>query len=112
MTFLAHWLVYTLAIIITTYLLPGVNLTGFAAALVTALVLGLINTVIRPILILLTLPINIITLGLFTFVINAALILLAAAIVPGFIVQGFWAALIFSIVLAIIAAVLNGLLGK
>ena len=112
MTFLANWLIYTLAIVITAYLLPGVNLTGFAAALVTALVLGLINAVIKPILILLTLPINILTLGLFTFVINAALILLASAIVPGFIVKGFWAALIFSIVLAIIASVLNGLLGK
>jgi len=91
-----------LAIIITAYLLPGVKLTGFFAALVTALILGLINAFIRPVLILLTLPLNILTLGLFTLVINALLIMLAAAIVPGFAVQGFWWALLFGLVLAIV----------
>lgn len=110
MVFIVHWLIYTLAILITAYLLPGVTLTGFAAALITALVLGLINAFIKPILIILTLPINILTLGLFTFVINALLILLVSAIVPGFIVTGFWPALGFSIVLAIIASALNWVL--
>ena len=81
MSFLLQWLVSGLAIIITAYLLPGVKLTGFFAALVTALILGLINAFIRPVLILLTLPLNILTLGLFTLVINALLIMLAAAIV-------------------------------
>ena len=102
MSFLFHWLIRALAIVITAYLLPGVRLSGFFAALVTALVLGLINTFIKPLLLLLTLPLNILTLGLLTFVINAMLILLTSALVPGFAVAGFWWALLFSMVLAII----------
>ena len=102
MNFLLQWLVSGLAIIITAYLLPGVRVAGFFAALVTALILGLINAFIRPVLILLTLPLNILTLGLFTLVINALLIMLAAAIVPGFTVQGFWWALLFGLVLAVV----------
>ena len=109
MSFLLQWLVSGLAIIITAYLLPGVKLTGFFAALVTALILGLINAFIRPVLILLTLPLNILTLGLFTLVINALLIMLAAAIVPGFAVQGFWWALLFGLVLAIVNFALGGI---
>ena len=110
MGFLLQWLVSGVAIIITAYLLPGVALKGFTAALVTALVLGLVNAVIRPILILLTLPLNILTLGLFTLVINALLIMLAASIVPGFAVKGFWWALLFGIVLAIVNFALSPLL--
>ena len=110
MSFLLQWLVSGLAIIITAYLLPGVKLTGFFAALVTALILGLINAFIRPVLILLTLPLNILTLGLFTLVINALLIMLAAAIVPGFAVQGFWWALHFGLVLAIVNYALGAML--
>ena len=110
MSFFLQWLVSGAAIIITAYLLPGVALTGFMAALVTALVLGLVNAVIRPLLILLTLPLNILTLGLFTLVINALLIMLAASIVPGFAVQGFWWALLFGIVLAIVNFALSPLL--
>ena len=102
MSFLIQWVVSGVAIIITAYLLPGVAVEGFLAALVTALILGLINAIIRPILILLTLPLNILTLGLFTLVINALLIMLAAAIVPGFAVQGFWWALLFGLVLAVV----------
>jgi putative membrane protein len=109
MGILLHWLVSGLAVIITAYLLPGVRVTGFFAALVTALILGLINAFIRPLLILLTLPLNILTLGLFTLVINALLIMLAAAIVPGFSVQGFWWALLFGLVLAIISYVLGAI---
>ena len=102
MSFLFHWLIRALAIVITAYLLPGVRLSGFFAALVTALVLGLVNTFIKPLLLLLTLPLNILTLGLLTFVINAMLILLTSALVPGFAVSGFWWALLFSMVLSII----------
>jgi putative membrane protein len=109
MRFLLQWLVSGLAIIITAYLLPGVRVSGFFAALVTALILGLINAFIRPVLILLTLPLNILTLGLFTLVINALLIMLAAAIVPGFAVQGFWWALLFGLVLAVISYALGTL---
>ena len=95
MTFLVQWLVRAVAIAITAYLLPGVRLSGLFAALVTALVLGLVNTFIKPLLLLLTL-------GLLTFVINALLIMLTSAIVPGFSVKNFGWALLFSLVLAII----------
>ena len=107
MAFLIKWLVNALAIGITAYLLPGVRVSGFFAALVTALVLGLVNTFIRPLLLLLTLPLNILTLGLLTLVINALLIMLVAAVVPGFSVRGFWWALLFGLVLAVINYFLN-----
>jgi putative membrane protein len=102
MNFLIVWLIATLAVIITAYILPGVKLSGFFAALVTALILGLISVFIKPLLILLTLPLNILTLGLFTFVINALMIMLTSAIVPGFHVDGFWWALLFSLVLSVV----------
>ncbi|MBU1164185.1 phage holin family protein [Patescibacteria group bacterium] len=107
MTFVIKWLISTLAIIITGYLLSGVMVAGVWAALVAALVLGLINAFIKPLLIILTLPINILTLGLFTFVINALLIMLVAWIVPGFDVKTFWWALLFSVILSIITYALN-----
>jgi putative membrane protein len=110
MGFLLQWVISGVAIIIAAYLLPGVVVEGFLAALVTALILGLVNAIIRPILIILTLPLNILTLGLFTLVINALMVMLAAAIVPGFAVQGFWWALLFGIVLAIVNSALSPLL--
>jgi putative membrane protein len=109
MIFLIHWLITTVAVLIAAYLLPGVHVKGFFAALVTALVLGLINTFIRPILLILTLPINILTLGLFTFIINALLIMLTSAVVPGFDVRSFWWALLFSLVLSLIKWALNAI---
>lgn len=102
MAILINWLISALAVVVAAYLLPGVRLSGFVAALVTALVLGLINAFIKPVLLLLTLPINILTLGLFTLVINALLILLVDKLVPGFQVNGFWWALAFSLVLALV----------
>lgn len=99
MQILIHWLLSALAIMVAAYLLPGVSISGFFPALVAAVVIGLINTFIKPVLIILTLPINILTLGLFTLVINALLIMLASALVPGFAVAGFGWALLFSIVL-------------
>jgi putative membrane protein len=97
-----NWLVATLAIVIATYLVPAVHVSGFSAAFVAALVLGIVNAFFRPILILFTLPINIISLGLFTFVINAFLVMLTSAIVPGFDVPGFGWALLFSFVLTLV----------
>ncbi|MDB5254319.1 MAG: rane protein of unknown function [Parcubacteria group bacterium] len=102
---ITHWIVSALAIGVAAYLLPGVYVDGIVAALVLAVVLGAINAFLRPVLILLTLPLNIFTLGLFTFVLNAVLVLLAAAIVPGFSVASFWYALLFSLVLSIVNAV-------
>ncbi len=102
MGILINWLLAALAIMATAYLLPGVSLSGFVPALVTALVLGLVNAFIKPLLLLLTLPINILTLGLFTLVINALLIMLVSKLVSGFQVQGFWWALVFSVVLTVV----------
>lgn len=102
MSLLWHWLVSAAAVLIASYLLPGVAVSGIGAALLVALVLGVINVFLRPILIILTLPVNILTLGLFTFVINAFLIMLTAAIVPGFSVRNFWWALLFSLVLSLV----------
>ncbi len=107
MRILINWLITTAAILITAYLLPGVTVRSLTAALVTALVLGLINAFIRPILILLTLPLTILTLGLFTFVLNALLVLVTSAVVPGFDVRSFWWALLFSLVFSVVSFVLH-----
>jgi putative membrane protein len=93
------WLLSALAIMITSYILPGVHLEGFLPAMVTAVVIGLINTFIKPALLIFTLPINILSLGLFTLVINAVLIMIASALTPGFQVDNFGWALLFSVVL-------------
>lgn len=106
MGLLISWIVSTIAIIVTAYFLPGVHVSSLVAALVTAVILGIVNAVIKPLLILFTLPLTIVTLGLFTFVINALMILLVSAIVPGFKVDGFWWALAFSIILSIVNSVL------
>lgn len=107
MKILFHWFLSALAIVITAYLLPGIVLKSFFVALVVAVVLGFFNTIIRPILILLSLPIQFLTLGLFTLVINAALVMLTSQIVPGFRVKGFGWALLFSLVLWAVNAVLH-----
>lgn len=107
MNILINWVISALVIIAASYLLPGVHIANFTAALVTAVVLGIINVLIKPVLIILTLPITIVTLGLFTLVINALMILIASSIVPGFKVDGFWWAFIFSIVLSLINSFLS-----
>lgn len=102
MEILLSLLISSLAVFITAYLLPGVHLHNFFTAVVVAVVLGIVNAFIRPVLLILTLPLNILTLGLFTFVIIALLTLLVSAIVPGFDIDGFWWALAFALVLAIV----------
>lgn len=109
MTILIHWLIGGLAVLAAAYLLPGVHVTNFFSALITALVLGIVNVFLKPLLILLTLPINILTLGLFTLVINAFLVMLADLIVPGFRVDSFWWALLFGLVLWVINSFLSSL---
>ena len=98
---ITHWLVSALAILITAYLIPGVTITVISA-LILAVVLGLINMFLKPIIFILTLPITVVTLGIFSLVINACMILLAAKIVPGFSVAGFWTAFWFAIVLSLV----------
>lgn len=96
-----------LAVFIAAYLLTGVQVDNFVTSVVVAVVLGIINTLIKPIIIIFTLPINIATLGLFTLIINGLLILLTARFVPGFHVDGLWTAIIFSIILFIVNWFLN-----
>jgi putative membrane protein len=109
MRLLMSWLIYTLAITITAYILPGVRVGGLGVALLTAMVLGLINAILRPLLIFFTLPLTLLTLGLFVLVINAVLVLVASKIVPGFYVGGFWWALAFSLIVTLVNAILNNL---
>lgn len=110
MKIIIKWLIVTASILVAAYLIPGVVVASLWTALILAVVIGLINVVIKPILILITLPINILTLGLFTLVINALLIMLASTIVKGFDVGGFFNALIFSIVVSVFNFLLSKLL--
>ncbi len=107
MHLMISWLIMTVSIGISAYLLPGITLHGFIPALLAALFLGVVNTLVRPILLLVTLPINILTLGLFTFVVNALLVLLASKVISGFEVNGFWWAVLFSIILSVIQSILH-----
>lgn len=100
-------LINALAVAITAYLLPNVQLDSFLTAILVAVVLGVINTFIKPIITILTLPINLLTLGLFTLIINGVFVLLASNIVAGFTVTGFLWAIIFSVVLSIISSILG-----
>lgn len=105
--FLLTWLVTAVSLLITAYFVPGFVVKSIGAALVAAVVLGLVNAIVKPILVVLTLPITVVTLGLFLFVVNALTIWFAGSITPGFHVTGFVPALLGSIVLTIAASVLN-----
>lgn len=107
---IVRWLVNALALYITAVLLPGIQLRGIVATLVAAAILGIVNAIIRPLLLLLTLPLNVVTLGLFTFVINALMLLLTSAIVPNFRIQGFGWALVGAVLLSIISFLLTHLI--
>ena len=104
---LTSLVVNALAFYVVAYLVPGVTIAGWQALLVVAVVWGVLALLLKPILILLTLPINILTLGLFTFVINALLIMLMSRLVTGFRVEGFTTALLAAIVLALVNLVLT-----
>jgi putative membrane protein len=107
MGLLLKWLIMAGSVLIAAYVIPGVIVSGFWTALWVALFLGVVNVLVKPVLILITLPINILTLGLFTFVINAVLILLASSVIKGFQVRGFWVAVLYSVVLSLINHVLG-----
>lgn len=107
MAILINWVVSAMIIFVIAYLLPGVQVQGFVSALAVSLVLGIINAFLKPVLIILTLPINILTLGLFTLILNALLIMLVGIIVPGFHVDGFLWALVFGVVLSISSSFIN-----
>lgn len=111
MTFLIRILISTLAVLLTCYILPDrmVHVDGFMTALLVAAALAFLNTVLRPLLILLTIPVTVFTLGLFLLVINACVVLIADHFIDGFTVGGFWPALLFSILLSIITSVFEGI---
>jgi putative membrane protein len=108
--FLFRWLITTLAIGVVAYVLPGIHVDGIWAAIVAALLLGLINAVLRPILIFLTLPITILTFGLFALVINGAMLALVAALVEGIRVSGFGSAVLGALLISLTATLLGWLL--
>ena len=108
MELLLKWVLYAASLILIAWIVPGITVTGFNIALLAAAVIGLINAVIKPLLILLTLPINILTLGLFTLVINAIVFLLAAKLVSGFQIDGFWAAFIGAFIFSLLSVVISG----
>ena len=107
MGFLVKLLVNALAVIISAYLIPGVVVSGIISAIIVALVLGLLNSFVKPILVLLTLPITILTLGLFYLVLNVIIIYIADYFIGGFRVDGFVPALLFSFVLALVGWILD-----
>lgn len=104
---LIRWVLFALALLFTAWIVPGISFVNFQTALLAAFVMGLINLFIRPIILILTLPLNLLTLGLLTFIINALMFLLVAKLVAGFMVAGFLAALLGSIVLSVISIFIN-----
>ena len=110
MRLLLLWILNALALLAVTYVLPSIQITSFGAALLAALGLGLINTLVRPVLAILTLPITVITLGIFYLVLNGLLFWLASALIPGFEVHGFGSAVVGAILYGVIAWALSALI--
>ena len=112
MNYIFKILLTALAVLIIAYLLPGVDVDDYGTAIWVAFIVGILFSIVKPILVILTLPVTILTLGLFLFVINAAMILLANSWIDGFSVSGFWTALLFSILLSFFESVLHKLIEK
>lgn len=107
MVLLVRWILFTLAIMFVAWLVPGINVENFQSAMLVTVIIALINIFIRPLIVFITLPINILTLGVFTLVINALLLMLAGYLAPGFYVDGFLSAFLGSIVLAFLGLIIN-----
>jgi putative membrane protein len=112
MNYLFKVLLTAVAVLVIAYLLPGVDVDDYGTAIWVAFIVGILFSILKPILIVLTLPVTILTLGLFLFVINAAMILLANSWIDGFSVSGFWTALLFSILLSFFESVLHKIIEK
>ena len=112
MKLLLRWLLSAAALLLVAYVYQGVEVKSFTAALIAALVIGLLNAVVRPVLVLLTLPVTVLTLGLFLFVINALMFWAAASVLDGFQVGGFTAALIGSLIYSLIGMVIDSALSR
>ncbi|HMK36205.1 MAG TPA: phage holin family protein [Desulfomonilaceae bacterium] len=104
------WIISTVAILIVAHLIPGIRVGGLGSAIIAAAILGLLNALVKPILVILTLPLTILTLGLFLLILNALMFQLAGAFTSGFRVESFWAALLGSIVVSIITYLLNSIM--
>jgi putative membrane protein len=104
------WILNAVALLAVAYLLPSIHVASFASAMLAALLLGLINAIVRPVLLLLTLPVTLLTLGLFIFVINGLMFWLAGSLIQGFAVGGFWPALIGSLLYSVVSWALSSLL--
>ena len=109
---LLRWLILTGAIIIASYLLDGIRIGGFFSAVFAAAMLGILNAFFRPIVIILTLPINVLTLGLFTFCINAFMLKLASGVIPGFDVYGFWSAVFGSLLISVVSWLVSSFINE
>ena len=107
-----RWLILTCAIIVASYLLDGIRVSGFFSAFFAAAMLGILNAFFRPIAIILTLPINILSLGLFTFVINALMLKMASGVIPGFDVYGFWSAIFGSLLISLVSWLLSSFINE
>jgi putative membrane protein len=107
-----RWLILTAAIMFASYVLDGIQVKGFFTALFAAAILGILNAFFRPILIILTLPINILSLGLFTFIINAMLLKMASGVISGFEVYGFWSAIFGSLLISLVSWALSSFINE
>ncbi len=107
MKLIAKWLLAACALLLVAYIYPGVQLQGYGVALVAAAIIGLFNVLLRPVLVILTLPVTIVTLGLFLFVINALLFWAASGLLSGFGVNGFWAAMLGSVIYSLLMLVVD-----
>jgi len=104
---LFRWIILTVAIFFAAYVIDGIHVSGFFSAFFAAAILGILNAFLRPVLIILTLPFNIITFGLFTFIINALLLKMAAGVIKGFEIDGFWPAILGALLISIVSWILN-----
>ncbi len=107
---LVRWLMLTVAIMAAAYLLPGIQVSGVFSAFFAAAILGILNALLRPLLLLLTLPLNILSLGLFTFVINALMLMMASGVISGFHIAGFWSAVFGSLVIGVVSWLLTSMI--
>lgn len=107
-----RWLILTFAIIATSYLIDGIQISGFLSAFFAAAILGILNAFFRPILLILTLPVNILSLGLFTFVINAIVLMMVSGVISGFNVDGFWSAVFGSLLISLVSWFLTSFISE
>jgi len=107
-----RWLILTFSIIATSYLIDGIQVSGFVSAFFAAAILGILNAFFRPILLILTLPVNLLSLGLFTFVINAIVLMMVSGVISGFEVYGFWSAVFGSLLISLVSWLLTSFISE